>query len=956
MFKTLKEKLQICDVVSKYTEEDIKLIGESATVESDVCPFCSHKDCFRIKLESDDEDGFFNCFSCGEHGDLVTFVQSLKGLDSPVEAAKLLSKDFDIPLPINSNPMQDIFTLAARYYRTCLEETLDKVPELGGLTPLEYQTKTRGHSASTLETLQIGWSDGGLATFLKGIGIDQSLLDESGLLNKVGKDFLPTKSFIYPHFVKGRVSHFTFKDPLKKVSYQLKNSSKLNGHQWYNQDALGLSDTLILVEGENDLASIMDSGARNVIASIGQLSTGQIEWLIANYEGKDLITLFDPDSAGDKYREKIHKARRKFRRVKQICLEGDKDIDERLRSGDNLKEIIDSWVEKEPEEQAITPVSSSTFGYAKEATDDEAESLVRDDSDLSVRENKGCYVKIKEKEGVPYFIRISNFVIRLNNIFISGSRRVREVVIIRSDGEISEPREVSSETKTSLKSFRTFLADAKDASFTGSEADLADMWEYVYRHNAENEVHMLDYVGLTPHGWICNKKMITPSSKVVEADETGTFWPQGRNSKKAKGIKPMSLETGDNACKRDLPEIDTILTREQNQELLEGFVINLARNLGCPGKALLIIGWLRAVANSEWFYNLQGHFPHLWIIGRSNAGKTTINSWLLRTYGMEDKGIFNISSMKTPVAAERKIAYYASLPICIDEMRVDERLTQYQTTFRSWYDRRGRDVGTNEDSRSIKKQRVRACVFYSGQDSTNDTGLMERLLLIEVLDHSIKANNREIKETYNWINDKFNLLPSLGYYWIQESTCIDQEKLRRDLRECCEVITTTTPVVYRYAVNYALAKIMADEYAKKLFPDFKWEEYIVNMAKKSQTESDQEDVIHKFFEIAESLTMGNNPRITPDHYRVTEGVLYIHYPSIFTEVSKDIGRSKAMSETFSQQTVERRFCEQEWFIGKGIKKCLGVKSDQKRTIAIDLSKAPEYIRTFAKYSLEGETK
>jgi hypothetical protein len=45
--------------------------------------------------------------------------------------------------------------------------------------------------------------------------------------------------------------------------------------------------------------------------------------------------------------------------------------------------------------------------------------------------------------------------------------------------------------------------------------------------------------------------------------------------------------------------------------------------------------------------------------------------------------------------------------------------------------------------------------------------------------------------------------------------------------------------------------------------------------------------------------------------------------------------------------------EQEWYVSDS-KVGLGVHNEQRRVIIIDLSKAPEYITTFAKYTLEGE--
>ena len=90
--------------------------------------------------------------------------------------------------------------------------------------------------------------------------MSEEIILATGLLSKKGTDFLPSKVFIYPHKVRGRVSHFTFKDPLKQKEYQLPNRYKLNGHSFYNSDSISNNTPVIIVEGENDLISVKEAG------------------------------------------------------------------------------------------------------------------------------------------------------------------------------------------------------------------------------------------------------------------------------------------------------------------------------------------------------------------------------------------------------------------------------------------------------------------------------------------------------------------------------------------------------------------------------------------------------------------------------------------------------------------------------------------------------------------------
>ena len=60
--------------------------------------------------------------------------------------------------------------------------------------------------------------------------------------------------------------------------------------------------SIALVEGD-DFSSVYEAGGHSTMAIIGQISNEQLEWLKDNCQ-KAILTIFDPDEAGDKYREK----------------------------------------------------------------------------------------------------------------------------------------------------------------------------------------------------------------------------------------------------------------------------------------------------------------------------------------------------------------------------------------------------------------------------------------------------------------------------------------------------------------------------------------------------------------------------------------------------------------------------------------------------------------------------
>jgi DNA primase len=265
------------------------------------CPFCKGHDCFSIQKEKQS----FKCFQCDAQGDVFTFLEKYHTLEkrealeraanlAGIELTPLKNK---VPKRPEPSPREKIFFEAARYYH-------GRMLENGGR---KYLTETRGHSMESLKNLGVGWSDGELVNHLRSIGFDEKAILDSGLarIRKTNgddhlADFFPENFAIFPHWDRERVLHFTKKDPTKKTaSYQLPQKNRAGEWRFYNQGALRKFNEIILVEGENDLLSVVDAGMANVIATIGQVSDAQIKTLQTSI-GKTFILWFDNDENPEK--------------------------------------------------------------------------------------------------------------------------------------------------------------------------------------------------------------------------------------------------------------------------------------------------------------------------------------------------------------------------------------------------------------------------------------------------------------------------------------------------------------------------------------------------------------------------------------------------------------------------------------------------------------------------------
>jgi 5S rRNA maturation endonuclease (ribonuclease M5) len=917
MFETLKRELDLVKVVEDILNTELKTIGDSTvTTDDDTCPFCGHKDCFRIKMESD--NSFFKCFSCDASGD-VTHFTALYNKVSDVEAAKILAKKYEIRLPSDYSPVQEAMNLAAAYYHNCF---LDSKPcaELAGLTPSEYQTNIRKHIPSSFEEFQLGWSDGKVTEYLNSLGVSEEIILATGLLSKKGTDFLPSKVFIYPHKVRGRVSHFTFKDPLKQKEYQLPNRYKLNGHSFYNSDSISNDTPVIIVEGENDLISVKEAGwTGGVIASIGNVSSSQLEWMELTLADKDVITIFDTDPAGDKYREKVDKLKSRFRSLTQLKLDlSIKDIDEYLKKGGNLNAIIESG-------EVQTVESGST----------QLDSDIADDT--NIMEKGGCYYKVRYKEGSEFLIKLTDFVIKLHNIYIRNSEREREASIVREDGKRAVIK-ITSDAKVSLKPFKLLAANAVDGSFYGKEEDLLLMWNYIYKNNEEKEVHLSEVVGNVDNfkGWLFGDCYITDTGSKYLADDFGVFWITN-----GQGIKPLSINSADyklsNKNAKGIPRINTGLERENRKKIIKGFIDNLSSNIGNRGDAIILTAWCWASIYSEMIHIQEGFFPYLLLWGTHGKGKSTIIKWLLSIFDMAESGYTTLDQLNTGVSFSRKLGYYSCLPTAIDEIRASPEMEKWVGTFRSWYNRTGRAISDKEGF-GVKETPVRSTVIFGGQDQVMDGAARSRYIPIR-----IPVLGRELVKSYAWFNANKKLLPSIAYEWISTYSSITEEDLLKETNALDEIILKLG-ASNRTSKIWSCIGLFGVRLTEEFCPEFNFLEYLLESSKNDTQGQAEDDMVIQFWEVIEGMQSGEHAKITGDHLRREGSTLYVWFAEIFRVFEREtvsVNRNR-----FSKRAVLEAMREEPYFIKEDRIK-LGMVDNVRRVIALDLSKSPEVINRIA---------
>ena len=908
LFKKIKKEVDALDLLTTYIGP-LKQCGDNTyTTEDDTCPIHGAHGCFRIKY--DGENTIVNCFGSCDHSDwpvdVIEFIRILQGLETPMEAAKFIAEEFDIKMPVESANSR-IMAEAQHYYSDMFWLSTKKTKGLGSNTPLEYQLNVRHHKKSSLESVNIGWSDGGLVEHLEDI-FSQEELVASGIAREYrGElvDYIPADSFVYPHYVNGRVSRFSFKhrpSKGKKLTFQMKKCNWLNDIEFF---MVGSGGPVAVVEGEDDLVSMLDEAWEGtILCSNGSFSSSQADWIAANPE--EYHTFWDGDAAGDKYTEKMWKllATGKLKVLHQWALPENTDIDDYLK-GHSLAEL-----------------------HEKEEPDREDLINVIERSNNNVLEEAGCYkVCAVNRDGDQETrIPITDFTIELLYVKVQGDERSRVIRIIRNDGRKSKPIVVNSEAKVSIRHWKILVANAVDASFTGSEQDLAAMWTYIYNRQREAVVDVPNYVGdLEGDGWLFGNQYIGHKGD-VEGDKDNIMW---LDREKTKGVAPKSLMAAlsNNSKASDIPNV---WKGENTIEFINEVSRNLNMILKDEGLVLAIMGWLRSCSYSMPLFheaNLK-FFPFLLLWGRHGRGKSTLANWMLSMYDMADKGTTTVGQLRSGVGIERKLAYYRGLPYCIDELRADRQASEYSRTWRGWYNRSSRVKGTRK-SEDIIQVPLNACLFFSGQDTFTDPAMRSRCIPCKF---PVNAGDTQ---AYNWLEDEIDDFPTIGYHWIRESMGRDIVKVKREIDDFRDELKEICPdgIPSRSIYNYALIGYFSKELAEECFPEFDYMGWLVNAMNSEQVEANDNDMVFNFWNSVAGLQIGDRPALNGNHIMIKNDVMYIWYAEVFKAVH-DSARGEAR-EAFSRGAVRDALIDEKYYAGDATQR-LGPTNTNRRCLSFDL--------------------
>lgn len=303
----LRAKISIVDVVGS----KVKLVRKGREYQA-CCPFHNEK---TPSFTVNEAKGFYHCFGCGAHGDIIKFEMEANGLTF-IEAVEKLAHKVGMQLPkLNPETKEqaekratayDIMEMAVRFFEKNL-----RLPV--GREALEY-LYARGFDDDIIQKFRLGYApnNNGLKAQLTSKGISDVEMAELGLLSipedktRASHDFFRNRVMIPIMDKRGKVIAFGGRVMDKSQPKYLNspetpifNKRRILYNLNYAREKGFEAKKLIVCEGYMDVIAMDKYGIGYAVAPLGTaLTEDQIQeaWKVVN----EPICCFDGDNAGIK--------------------------------------------------------------------------------------------------------------------------------------------------------------------------------------------------------------------------------------------------------------------------------------------------------------------------------------------------------------------------------------------------------------------------------------------------------------------------------------------------------------------------------------------------------------------------------------------------------------------------------------------------------------------------------
>jgi DNA primase len=324
-----------------------------------LCPFHSEK---TPSFTVNDDKGFFHCFGCGAHGDIISFVMETEGLAFPEAVERLAGlAGLEMPEQERLDPeerrrqrdLYDLLEAAAAWFEMQLQGT--------EAADARAYLESRGLSPDTSKRFRLGYAGkarGALLASLKRQGFDETQAVKAGLV-KPAEAGAPARDYFFQRIIfpiadaRGRIVAFggrAMGDSKAKYLNSPETPLFHKGRQLYNLHRVprrSARHDLVVAEGYMDVIAMSQAGLEEAVAPLGTAITEEQLGLLWRLCDEPILCL-DGDEAGRRAaRRAIERALPHLRAGKSLrfaLLPSGEDPDSLIRSQgiDALRALLEA--------------------------------------------------------------------------------------------------------------------------------------------------------------------------------------------------------------------------------------------------------------------------------------------------------------------------------------------------------------------------------------------------------------------------------------------------------------------------------------------------------------------------------------------------------------------------------------------------------------------------------------
>lgn len=348
----LRQRLSIVDVISRR----VPLVKKGQNYWG-CCPFHNEK---TPSFSVSEDKGFYHCFGCGEHGDIISFTMKSENVDFKT-AIKELADMAGLQMP-EYKPRDPAAVAREESYIQITDRAAtiyqQKLFEPAGAHALEY-IKKRGFSDDMIKKYRIGYAPKNSIISGTFTNIKPDTLIATGLVRRGDYgfyDFFRDK-LMFPIFnAHGQIVAFSGRslDGSEPKYINTTDTELFHKRQTifgfnFAREAIHRANRSIVVEGQIDAIQMQCHGFPETVAPLGTALTDDHISILCK-SNRNITFCFDGDNAGQKAAVRACGIVLPFLRdnsdVRFAFVTGGKDPDEILKTGGEvaMKKIIDSSV------------------------------------------------------------------------------------------------------------------------------------------------------------------------------------------------------------------------------------------------------------------------------------------------------------------------------------------------------------------------------------------------------------------------------------------------------------------------------------------------------------------------------------------------------------------------------------------------------------------------------------